>query len=482
MACVSAMRAMATMAPLKTSWSALLRDVAADAVVVGSFENGDLTPLAKQLDSEYQGALARILARHPWQKKGPETRVLLDLCDDLQRVALVKISDKAPVTSKDEGDLGKKARELVKQACHALRDAAATKVVVESMGVPTAAAEGAVLSVCITDELKAEAERQKPVDVVVVGSQSEQDDIQRGIIVGESQNFTRCLVDTPANLMTPTIFCSRVGDELKGVFGVDVIEHGPQWIKEMKMGAFAGVSRGSAEEPRLLEIRYSGGDTSKPIVLVGKGVTFDSGGISIKPSQSMHLMKGDMGGAAAVAGTLRAIALLKLPVNVVGLMPLCENMPSSTATKPGDVHTARDGTTIEIQNTDAEGRLILADALVYGREMDPHVMVDVATLTGAIEVALGSAALGCFTPNDTLWKVLEESGKLTGDVMWRMPLFDVRGPGQGLLLTPQRIGIQETAQVDVCRHLQHWEQTSGRQLYGGEIPRAIRRNGSVGTP
>ncbi|KAG7221896.1 hypothetical protein INR49_016922 [Caranx melampygus] len=180
------------------------------------------------------------------------------------------------------------------------------------------------------------------------------------------------------------------------------------WIEEQQMGAFLSVSKGSEEPPVFLELHYNGSpdSTQAPLLLVGKGITFDSGGISLKPSSSMDAMRADMGGAATVC-----------------LAPLCENMPSGKATKPGDVVTAKNGKTIQVDNTDAEGRLILADALCYGHTFNPRAIVNVATLTGAMDVALGSAATGVFTNSDWLWEQLHKASVVTGDRVWRMPLF-----------------------------------------------------------
>jgi len=204
---------------------------------------------------------------------------------------------------------------------------------------------------------------------------------------------------------------------------VNVVVRDEEWIREKKMGCFLGVSKGSNEPPKFVEIHYKGaGDDVEPLVLVGKGVTFDSGGISIKPSAGMAEMKADMTGAAAVVSSVWGAAKLKLPINIVALTPLCENMPSGHATKPGDVLTAMNGTTVEVDNTDAEGRLILADALTYAHELKPKAILDVATLTGAIAVALGSEYIGVFSSCNKLWGDLEEASKTSGDLMWRMPL------------------------------------------------------------
>lgn len=233
-------------------------------------------------------------------------------------------------------------------------------------------------------------------------------------------------MDTPANLMTPTIFAANVTDKCH-TLGVKVEAHGRKWAEEQRMGSYLSVTRGSAEPPVFLELTYMGaGPTNKndqPVCLIGKGITFDSGGISIKPSSKMDEMRGDMGGAACVAATIVALAELKIPINVKGLIPLCENMPGAAATKPGDVVYAMNGKSICVDNTDAEGRLVLADALCYSEKFKPKFILDIATLTGAIKVALGDCVAGAFTNDSDLWANLHAAGSDTGDRMWRMPLF-----------------------------------------------------------
>ncbi|KAH9374962.1 hypothetical protein HPB48_012313 [Haemaphysalis longicornis] len=220
------------------------------------------------------------------------------------------------------------------------------------------------------------------------------------------QNLARRLSEMPANLMTPTRFAQEVAVVLEKR-GVKVIARDRKWIEEQKMGAFLSVTRGSEEPPDGPEQGVEGG----PLVLVGKGVTFDSGGISLKPSSNMDKMRADMTGAACVVATVAAVAALGLPIKMVGLTPLCENMPSGKATKPGDVVTAMHGTTIQGDNTDAEGRLILADVLCYADTLNPRAVLDMATLT-----------VDGFGWGVQRW---EEAGGVTGDRVWRMPLFEL---------------------------------------------------------
>jgi len=241
--------------------------------------------------------------------------------------------------------------------------------------------------------------------------------------MAESQNFARQLMEAPANFLTPTQFCIEAERELNGL-PVDVVIRDEEWAKSMEMGSFLSVSRGSIEPAKFLEMKYNGSDeSSSPVVLVGKGVTFDTGGISIKPSSKMDAMRADMGGAATVTATIKAVAKLGLKVNLTVLVPLTENMPGGSATKPGDVVRAMNGMTIQIDNTDAEGRLILADALCYADSFKPKLVMDVATLTGAMSVALGTAATGVFSKKGEDYQMLAESGITTGDRVWRMPLW-----------------------------------------------------------
>jgi leucyl aminopeptidase len=251
-------------------------------------------------------------------------------------------------------------------------------------------------------------------------------DVQRGLTrgaaVAEGMTLARELANLPANHCTPT-FLGETAKKLGKEHGLKVEVLDRKAIEKLGMGSFLAVAQGSHEEPRFIVARYDGGPKSQaPVVLVGKGITFDTGGISIKPSADMDEMKYDMGGAASVLGTLRAIAQLKPKLNLVGLIPTCENMPSGHAIKPGDVVTSLSGQTIEILNTDAEGRLILCDALTYAERFKPLAVVDVATLTGACVVALGHYNSGLFTADDELADQLLEASRAALDPLWRMPL------------------------------------------------------------
>jgi leucyl aminopeptidase len=244
-------------------------------------------------------------------------------------------------------------------------------------------------------------------------------------VIGESQNFTRDLVNEPSNRMTPTILADRAKKMCSEV-GLKCEVYGADKIKEMKMGAFWSVAQGSDEPPALIVMTYEpAGAPAKPVLgLVGKGITFDTGGISIKPADGMEKMKYDMAGGATMIGTMRAIALLKPKVKVIGIVCATENMPSGKAQKPGDVQIAMSGKSIEIINTDAEGRLVLADGLYYARQLGCTHLVDAATLTGAVVVALGYANAGVFANDDDMYNRFHNANEKAGEKMWRLPLDD----------------------------------------------------------
>lgn len=252
-----------------------------------------------------------------------------------------------------------------------------------------------------------------------------------GEVYARAQNWSRELQELPSNIMTPTEFARRVSAVFKNVPNTRVIVRDEDWARAERMNLFLSVAHGSEEPLRFVEVHYNGAPDADaaPLAIIGKGITFDTGGISIKPSAGMDLMRADMGGAAVAVATVRAIAELGLPINVVAVTPLTENMPSGHATKPGDIFVARNGLTVEVNNTDAEGRLILADAISYASEtFKPHTLLDVATLTGAAVIALGDVYTAVFTESDSLWQQLKRAGEVESDPHWRMPLTNTYLP------------------------------------------------------
>jgi leucyl aminopeptidase len=296
-----------------------------------------------------------------------------------------------------------------------------------------AVVEGAFVANFDPDSYKSDRKDQRIDEVTVLAPASAdraalQAAIDEASIVGESQNFTRDLVNEPSNVMTPTVLAERARKMVEEVAprsdGFSIEVHGPAKIKELKMGAFWSVAQGSDEEPRLIVIRYEPkGAPEKPMLgLVGKGITFDTGGISIKPSDGMEKMKYDMAGGAAMIGAMRAIALLRPKVRVIAIILATENMPSGKAQKPGDVQIAMSGKSIEVINTDAEGRLVLADGLHYARQLGCTHLVDAATLTGAVVVALAGVNAGIFANDEDIYARFERARGRSGEKMWRLPL------------------------------------------------------------
>ncbi|RII28649.1 MAG: leucyl aminopeptidase [Geobacter sp.] len=251
--------------------------------------------------------------------------------------------------------------------------------------------------------------------------------VAEAICVCEATFFARDLVSQPGNVATPAYLADK-GLEMAAGYGIACRALERDELERLGMGAMLAVSRGSHEPPRFITLEYRSGKVkSRPIVLVGKGVTFDSGGISLKPRAGMERMKDDMAGAAAVLGTLKAAAALRLPLHLVGLVPAAENLPGGSAYKPGDVVTAMSGKTIEIVNTDAEGRLLLCDALYYAQRYHPAAIIDVATLTGACVVALGNVATGLMGNNSGLKRALTRAGEASGERLWELPLWEEYG-------------------------------------------------------
>ena len=272
-------------------------------------------------------------------------------------------------------------------------------------------------------------DKQKPTleDITIVGAAGEAAARWQARYqpIVDGMSLTRELVTEPANILYPETFVDRCQKALKGS-GIEIDVLTGEQMKELGMGALIGVAQGSVRDPRMLVMKWAGGaEGTAPVAFVGKGVTFDTGGISIKPAAGMEAMKWDMGGAGAVVGAMLALARRKAKANIVGICGLVENMPDGNAQRPGDVVTSMSGQTVEVINTDAEGRLVLADAITYvQKEFKPATIVDLATLTGAILISLGHEFAGLFTPDDKLAQQLTAAGEATGDKLWRMPLHD----------------------------------------------------------
>ena len=301
---------------------------------------------------------------------------------------------------------------------------------IDMLTAAQAVAEGAVLAGWRFTEMKSATEGDPPevTALTVMADPEDLDEAGRGArvgqIIGRASNFTRTLQSRPGNVATPTHLADEA-TRMAGERGLDVTVLGPDELRAENMHALLAVAQGSDEEPRLIVLRHNGGDEgAAPLVLVGKGLTFDAGGISIKPAAGMQDMIFDMSGGAAVIGAMQAVAELKIPLNVVGIVPSSENLLNGSAMKPGDIIQSREGKTIEVVNTDAEGRLILADALSYAQDLKPAAIVDCATLTGSVVVALGHHAAAVMGTDADLVTELQRAGDLSGERCWPMPLWD----------------------------------------------------------
>ncbi len=275
--------------------------------------------------------------------------------------------------------------------------------------------------------------------------------MRMGEAIGAAQNFARELINEPSNQLTPTVLARRA-QEMARECGLECELIDEKRARELKMGAFLSVARGSAEPPVMIVLRYNGAPngTGPVLAFVGKGITFDTGGISIKPADGMEKMKYDMAGGATMLGTMRALAQLKPRLNLIAIIPATENMPGGRAQKPGDVQRSMSGKTIEVLNTDAEGRMVLADGLTYARQLGATHLIDAATLTGAVSVALGTVHVGVFANDDNFFQQFAKATETAGEKMWRLPLDDeyfeqIRGTVGDILNTGGRYGGAITA-------------------------------------
>ncbi len=390
-------------------------DTDADTVAVGLFEGEGI---AHDADGAMQALVERREAR-------PRLRHLAVTHAAGKRWIVVGLGAR-------DGFDTERARVAAAVALDRARDLAASHLCWElphrvADDVAAALVEGTVLAAYRFTRYKApgpEGEGEGPLEALTVSAHDDVGEaVQRGKVVAAAANRARDLQNTPANDLTPTHLAQAARTLAEGVEGVTVETEGRDGIVALGMGCFAGVARGSDEEPALITLRYEGPGASGPVLgLVGKAVTFDTGGISIKGANKMWEMKFDMSGGAAVLGAIRAIAELRLPVRVVGVVGATENMPSGHALKPGDVLRASNDLTVEVHNTDAEGRLVLADCLVHAVREGAERLVDVATLTGAIVTALGDTHCGLMASDDAWAGQVEGAARRSGELAWRLPL------------------------------------------------------------
>jgi len=403
--------------------------------VVGVFEPRKLSTAAAALDRAAKGYLSAIIRGGDMEGKAGTTLLLHHVpnvaCD---RVLLVGLGPEREFRDRNY-------REAIAAALRVLNSTGATEATLHltELAVPrrdgrwrithaTAVAREAVYRF---DKMKSKPEGTPPALRRLVLGVRDRGELRRaaagleqGLAVAHGVSLARDLGNLPGNVCTPAYLAEQAREIAKRYrMKITVLERDD--MEKLGMGALLSVATGSAQPPKLIVLEHRSGPRSqKPVALVGKGITFDTGGISLKPASEMDEMKFDMCGAASVLGTIKAAAEMKLPVNVVGLIPTSENMPGGRATKPGDIVTTMSGQTVEVLNTDAEGRLILCDALTYAERFEPAAVVDIATLTGACVIALGHVASGLFANDDALARELLAAGELACDRAWRMPLWD----------------------------------------------------------
>lgn len=407
-------------------------EVRADALITYVFDTDNkFDGILAELNREMNGRLESLAASGELTGK-PMELVLVHFPQGLaaQRLLLVGAGKPAKFSVTDLRKIAgaalrclkvRGAKKLVFLAREGEREADAAQTVVE----------GLIVADFESDKYRSEKKKQEIESVALAGFNSARGDdlisaVEQGRVVAEAQNFARDLINEPANRLTPRMLASRAEAMAKEAgLGVEILDE--RKIAELKMGALIGVAQGSVEPPRVIVVRYTPANPrpNGPVLgLVGKAVTFDTGGISIKPANNMEKMKYDMGGGATMLGAMRALSVLKPSIPVIAVIPSTENMPGGRAQKPGDVQVSMSGKTIEVINTDAEGRLILADGIFYARKLGCTHLIDAATLTGAIEVALSNVNVGAFgTPREYLDQFLA-SAKAVGEKMWPMPIDD----------------------------------------------------------
>jgi len=439
------MRTQLIFSPVSSLETELLAVLAADSQTAKALD-AKPQPVLLTRDEAVKAAVAGVLAGGEF-KAGANETLLVHAPAGLQakRLLIVGVGKQAKITlSQVRNAAGTAVRFGKPRGIRELILAAPELESLPGRACVRAAVEGAFVGDFDPDAYRSNR-RDQGIDLlrVAAGAGADRRQVEsafaEGGIIGESQNFARSLVNEPGNKLTPTVLGERAA-AMAAEVGLKCEVYSTAKLHELKMGAFWAVSQGSAEPPALVVLRYEpAGVTDGPVLhptnenssagtpvlgLVGKGITFDTGGISIKPADNMEKMKYDMAGGAAMLGAMRAIALLKPRVRVIGIVCAAENMPSGTAQKPGDVQTAMSGKTIEIINTDAEGRLVLADGLAYARQLGATHLIDAATLTGACVVALGMVNAGAFSNDDATFAKFDAALAASGEKFWRLPLGD----------------------------------------------------------
>jgi leucyl aminopeptidase len=399
------------------------------AVALGELSNNKVPSSLLSLDTNLGGELGRMLAAGDFTGKPDEVAVMYP-SKGAKRVLLVGLAKSEEIT---RGAVRRSAAIAARKAVETGTVAMAFHLAPETHGGVTAAdfgqvvVEGVVQGAWRFNEFRSDDEAKGRLkELEIIATREYRSDVERGRKIGSAvavgHKLARNLQALPGNVCTPS-YLAAIARELGKAYGFKVTVLGRTQLEKLGMGALLAVAQGSSQEPKFVILEYKGGGRSAPMCFIGKGVTFDSGGISLKPALNMEEMKYDMSGAAAVLGLFEALGQIRPKANVVGLIPATENLPSGLAIKPGDIVRSHLGKTIEIVNTDAEGRLILCDALSYARRFRPACVVDAATLTGAIVVALGSHAAGLMGNDDALLEEVRWAGDLAGERCWPLPLW-----------------------------------------------------------
>jgi leucyl aminopeptidase len=405
-------------------------------VVVGVFESRKLSSMGEQLDGVSEGYLSNLLRRGDMEGKLGQALLLHNVPNTLSdRVLLIGCGKE-----RDFGD--KQYKKVIAKAITTLNDTGSMEAVcflseLNVKGRDTRwkvrqAVETAQDTLYAFEEFKTKKDNtRRPLRRLTFNVTTRKEltmgekAIEEGLAIAKGAHKARDLANLPPNIANPTYLAEQAKILAVDNDKIDCQILDESELEEMGMGAFVAISKGSDTPGKLIVLNYKGGESEqKPVVLVGKGITFDSGGISLKPGERMDEMKYDMGGAAGVFGTFVAVTEMQLPINLIMVIAAAENMPSGNACRPGDIVTSLSGQTIEILNTDAEGRLVLCDALTYVEQFDPEVVIDVATLTGACVIALGDQASGLMSNHNPLAHDLLNAGELSGDRAWRLPIWD----------------------------------------------------------
>lgn len=384
-----------------------------------------LTATAQRYDKQNNGKLWKLLKLSPIPRLG-ESRVFFDVDPNFAYVAVAGLGSECLAFNKIEKmDESKEAIRIASGVgARALQPLNPSAIYVESFGNAEAAAEGANLSIWQFDEYKSQTKKRlKPKPNLILHDDCDIDGFKIGKLKSESQNLARYLQEMPANLLNPTSF-AKIAVDLLCELDINVEVKTKGWAANHEMGGFVAIGKSSVEPPLYVEISYFGAnECTRPIVLIGKGVTFDSGSLDLESPEDLRYMHGEMAGAACVLAITRAAARLKLPINIRGILPLCEVMPSGKSPKFGDVVSNANGNSIHIRLPSREDRLLIADSLVYARNYWPKCIIDIGTMSQELVKTLGGAACGCYTNCEELSYYIEAASSQTGDRIWRMPLW-----------------------------------------------------------